>query len=431
MRYLPIVTKMAFRNVLKYGRRSVETFVVVFAGVAAVAVVDAFLNGFSDRLVSGFAVSGGHVRASAPGYGARRATCPLDRLVADPEAATGAAASAAAAAARAAGKAARFASVAALPSLRAPCALQLGDRSVNAYATGADAFLPGNGLAPPFRSATLAAGRFPGPGERGLVLSERVASRLGAKEGDLVIVLASDSFGSFGAVELPLLGVARADPGPDPCLVDLPSMRALLGVESGASELSLFLVGPDGAPVDPRGSPEAVAAMEAAAKAEGLEAERWDASGTSAAALIAFFDSFMYAMYAIFVVVAAAGIANSVLLSVQDRTRDFATLRAVAFSAGWVKAIVAMETLLVGAAASLAAVLGAAALVAAMGPEGLRLPEAVRGIADWMPLSIPARIDPAAFALVFLGGCAAPLAAAAYPLRVLGRMSIREGLGYV
>ncbi|MBL8965364.1 MAG: hypothetical protein JNG85_00060 [Spirochaetaceae bacterium] len=115
----------------------------------------------------------------------------------------------------------------------------------------------------------------------------------------------------------------------------------------------------------------------------------------------------------------------------QDRTRDFATLRAVAFPASWVKAIVALETLFVGAAASLAAVAASVLVIAAMGSEGLRLSEATRGIAEWMPLSIPARVDPVAFALIFLGGSIAPLAAAAYPLRVLGRLNIREGLGYV
>ena len=43
-----IIAKMASRNVLKYRRRSVQTFVVVFVGVVAIAVADAFMNGFSD-----------------------------------------------------------------------------------------------------------------------------------------------------------------------------------------------------------------------------------------------------------------------------------------------------------------------------------------------------------------------------------------------
>jgi ABC-type antimicrobial peptide transport system permease subunit len=147
--------------------------------------------------------------------------------------------------------------------------------------------------------------------------------------------------------------------------------------------------------------------------------------------MIAFYDTFMYAMYGIFVIVAAAGIANSVLLSVQDRTRDFATLRAVAFTSGWVKAIVVIETLIVGGAASLAAIGASALFVAAIGPEGIRISESVRGIAEWMPETIPARTDAGALVLVFLGGCISPLAAAIYPLNVLGKMNVREALGYI
>lgn len=66
-------------------------------------------------------------------------------------------------------------------------------------------------------------------------------------------------------------------------------------------------------------------------------------AGLVCALLAALATAIVYAMYAISLAVAWAGIANSVLLSVRDLTRDFATLRAVAFSAGWVKAIVAVR----------------------------------------------------------------------------------------
>lgn len=431
MKQLPILAKMAFRNVFKYGRRSVETFAVVFAGVAAVALVDAFLNGFSDRMISGFAVSGGQVLASAPGYKARRATCPLDKLVADPGALASAAESSAFEAARGKREEGVFAAIASLPSLRAPCVLQLGSRSLNACVRGADAALPGGALAPPFESSPIEKGRYPKQGERGLVLSSKQASRLGAEVGAAVVLLASDAYGSFGAAELPLLGVTRGDPGPDSCLVDLLSMRELLGVDSGATEVSLFLVDGGGRAVDPRRAPRSVAAIESAVLASGLEASRWDSSGNATAAMMGFYDAFMYAICAIFFIVAASGIANSVLLSVQDRTRDFATLRAVAFSASSVKAIVALETLFVAAAASFAAIAACCLVLTILGPEGVAIPRSVRGIAEWMPESIPARADAGALALIFLGGSLAPLAAAIYPLRVLGRMKIREALGYV
>jgi putative ABC transport system permease protein len=431
MRYLPLVAKMASRNVMRYGRRSVQTLIVVFVGVAAVALVDVFLNGFSDRLIEGLAVADGQLRVSAPGYEARAATCPLDKLVGDPISIAADLEKAAFRAAAGSGRESGFAAIAALPSLRAPSVLQFGDRSSTLYATGEDAMLEGRGLAPPFRTASLVTGRFPRRGERGLVLSGREASTLGTMVGDSCIVLANDAFGSFGAIELPILGITRNDPGPDPCLVDLASMRELLGVEKGASRISLYLVDADGRPLDPRGFPTVIRAMETAALAGGLDAERWDSSGNAAAALMAFYDSFIYVMYAIFVVVAASGIANSVLLSVQDRTRDFATLRAVAFSAGWVRTIVALETLIVGMVASLLALGAVLLLVTLVGPEGIPIPKATRGIVDWMPETIPARVEPLAMVLIFLGGSVSPLAAAAYPLFVIGRMKIREALGYV
>jgi ABC-type lipoprotein release transport system permease subunit len=262
------------------------------------------------------------------------------------------------------------------------------------------------------------------------VLSEGAATKLTAVVGDAIILLASDAYGSFGAVELPLLGVTRTDPGPAACLTDLASMRDLVGVETGASEVALYLVDGSGLPIDPRESPEAIRAIETAVTTAGLEAERWDSESSAVASMLGFFDTFMFALYAIFVLVAGAGIANSAFLSVQDRTRDFATLRAVAFSARWVKAIVAIETLVIGTSASLAAAAASWAAIAAIGPAGLRLPESTRGIAAWMPESIPASVDPAALVGIVAIGCILPLVAAAYPLHVLGRMSVREALSY-
>ncbi len=427
MKGFSIVFKIAFRNVFKYGRRSLGTFIVVFIGIAAMALTDAFMNGFGDRLVAEFAVSGGHLRVSAKGYSSRRATCPLDRVVADPKALAAAMGSAAKSSG---GVAAISGRVVALPLLRAPCAIQLGERSVNLYAAGADAYLE-DGLAPPYRASTIISGRYPGKDERGLVLSSKAAAKLGASVGDSLVTLANDAFGSFGAVELPLSGITRGEPGSEACFMDISTMRELLGIPTGASEVALYLVDASLSPLDPRGLGLELGAIEAAALAAGLEAEAWDAGSSAIPAMLSFFDYFAYALYAIFAAVAGAGVANSIFLSIQDRTKDFGTLRAVAFSSSWVRAIVALETLIIGTAASLAAAATSWAAIAAMGSGGLRVPEAIRGISEWMPASIAARVDPWGLALIVLAGCLFPLLASAYPLRTLRKMRIREALGYV
>lgn len=419
MRGFSIVFKMAFRNVLKYGRRSAGTFAVVFIGVAAICLTDAFVNGFSDRIISEFAVASGHLRASAPGYAARRATCPLDRLVDDPEAL-----------ARAAAAAVPGRGLAVLPLLRAPCMAQSGDRSVDLYIAGADPYLAGGAFAPPYKAARFEAGAFPARGEKGLVLSAKTASRLGASVGDPIVLLANDAYGSFGAIETTLVGISRGDPGTEGGLLDLESMRGLLGVERGAAEVALYLVDESGRPVDPRSASGELAAIEASAKALGLEVERWDSS-SALVAMLPLFDGFIFALFAIFAAVAGTGVANSVLLSIQDRTRDFGTLRAVAFTKGWVRAIVAMETLFIGASASIAAALASLGAIAAMGEGGLRIPEASRGIAEWMPELIPARVDSLSLVFIVAAGSLFPLLAASYPMIHLGRMKIREALGYV
>ncbi len=409
--------KMALRNVIAYRRRSLLAGSVVCAGVLAMCLADAYLNGFGDRLVADFAASGGHLRLSAPGYAARRALCALDRLVAEPEAS-------AALAARAAAPAA----ISALPLIRVACVAQLGERSANLVALGAECYGPDGSLAPPFAASALAWGGYPRPGERGLLLSAKEARRLAAGPGDSLVLLASDAYGSFSAVELPLLGVAATAPGPEDCLVELGAMRELTGLESGATELALYVMGASGAPLDPRDAAAPIEGMAAAARAGGLEAKAWDASSSALPALLRFFDLFVYVIYAIFALVAGSGIANSVYLSVQDRLRDFATLRAVAFGPGALKAIVGLETLVVGAAGSAAGVAASYALIFLLGPGGFKLSRAMRGIAAWMPAAIEARPDPASLALIAAGGCLLPLIAAAYPLAVLGRLKIREAL---
>ncbi len=74
------------------------------------------------------------------------------------------------------------------------------------------------------------------------------------------------------------------------------------------------------------------------------------------------------------------GITNSILLSVQDRVRDFGTLRAIAFTGGGIGAIIAFEAILLGLAASLIGGFSAWGISAYFQFHGIPLPHNLNAI---------------------------------------------------
>jgi putative ABC transport system permease protein len=437
MRKIALFVKMAARNMIKYGRRSAQSGATVFLGVFFVALAGSFLAGFAFRITQDFITAGGHVVVMAPGYAERREMMPLNRLIQGAEEARVALESAAP-------------GVKAFASLYAPGLVSKGGKPEDAPGDGAVSQEDGSegvlcvgvmpyaadSVNPAWRSVRgrIASGRFfEGPGDRGMILSDRTASAIGVEPGNTVIFLCSDAFGSFSMIELPLLAVFSADEYSEEfsCIIDLESMQTVTGAEDAAAQIASYAMDGDGLPLEPRSAAVTVRAVETKAVGLGLSPERWDAASGTMASMMGFLDAFMLIAYVLFAVVAVVGIMNSILLSVQDRIRDFGTLRAIAFTGNGVSAIIAVEALLLGACASFLAVLAAGGASAYFERHGIPIGQIMKGVWSAFPAELNTRTDLRQLLVCFAAGTMIPVLAALYPMGMMRKMSIREALGFV
>jgi putative ABC transport system permease protein len=422
MRQLALFFQMALRNAIKYKRRSLQSGFAVFIGVFLIAVGNAYIAGFSGNIVDGAIKESGHLAVMAPGYAERAEMMPLDTCMENSDAAE--------TALREVDPALR--TYASIMTSGLVSRADESDLTATIVCRGAR-FLDRGLLLPAFSRLRLESGRLPVEGERGMVLTQKAARKIGATAGKNIVYLASDRYGGFNVIEIPLVGILSDGTSfsGDACLMDLESARRLTGIEAGSCEISVYAIKESsGAMMDPREATAILAAAEAKARDLGLDTLRWDQASGSLASMLEFMDLFMYVMYALFAIVAIVGITNSVLLSVQDRIRDFGTLRAIAFTKNGVSMMIVAETLVVGALASLVAVSMALVLATYLQVNALTLPEAIRDVAGWMPADIRPLVVPIHFLVSFLAGALIPVLATVYPIGMIRRMSVREALGY-
>ncbi|MCX7023254.1 MAG: ABC transporter permease [Spirochaetes bacterium] len=400
-----------------------QSGLAVFAGVFIVALADAFIAGFSARVVNDFIAEGGHLLVSAPGYAARREAFPSDRYIPD-----------SASVERELRAVDPFLLV--FPAIRAAVVVSRGssEETATVACRGIVPWSAGS-MNPAYESMPdrMQSGRFlEGAGDSGMVLTSGAAKRIGASSGDRIIFLCEDRYGSFNAVELPLIGILRdgASFSADSCFIDMRNARRLVGLEDGADEIAVYAADRDRMPLSPRAAEPALKAAAEAVAGLGLESTRWDELSSSLSRMLDFLDIFMFVIYAMFAVVAAVGITNSVLLSVQDRVRDLGTLRAIAFTKRQVSVMLLFETFLVSAASSALAVLAAFAVSGRFAADGFALPASTQALLSWMPAEVRPLVVPSRFALAFAAGSILPALAAAWPVSTVNRMSIREALGF-
>lgn len=451
MKTLQFIVFLAWRNVLRYRKRTFQSFLVLLLGAFSVMLIDAYMKGYAalanERIVSLY----GHLDVHATGYLDAAEAMPLDlslpevdnladRLLATAEEKLPPSIRSLAAA-----------------SIETACMLSNGDTSrgslviaTNPWAYGPKVLYPQDrsdstaiprGSAPvpnPLLSeveGSLVAGRFfARPDEAGAILDERYAKSLGLGPGDSVILLGSDAYGSFSLLESPILGLAREAglPGGAGCVVDLASFGPSFGLEGGASTLSLWLASAeDGSLLDSAAEADTVAQLLGSLADEpGLEARPFHAIAGSYAALFDFLDMFMAGMMAVFIVVAAAAMTNAILLSIHDRVKDMGTLRAIALTGRQAGLLVYAETLIIGVAAALGAFVLGLAVVWVLIVSGADLSFEMSDLGTDFPNSIKPRLYPGRLFIIAAVSAAFPLLAAILPSRTLKRLGVRESLGY-
>jgi putative ABC transport system permease protein len=209
----------------------------------------------------------------------------------------------------------------------------------------------------------LREGRHFVPGEKATLVNRGLAKRLGVKVGDTVVALANAADGRLTAVRLPVVGVwvvkglEAYEWGA--CYTSLSAVQELLDVDDAAGVLVLRQRDDD-APSAP-----IAASVNALFAREGIDAEAytWEEMGGPFIGTLTLTRFVASVMDLIMMVIIAAGILNTALMAVFERTREIGTLRAVGARRSRIVALFLLEALLLGLAGALGgAALGAGAV---------------------------------------------------------------------
>jgi len=222
-----------------------------------------------------------------------------------------------------------------------------------------------------YPAVRLRAGRHFEAGERGVLLNRGVAKKLGAGIGTTLVALGNTGDGRLSAVKLTVTGVWVV-PGLESyewgaCYTDIAAVQELLDAGDSAGVLILRQR-------DPRAPAAPIAQrLNARFEREGTNAVAftWEDMGgpfIGGMLLTRFIARIMDLVMAIIV---AAGVTNTALMSVFERTREIGTLRAVGARRSRILGIFLLEALLLGAAGAAAGAAGGALLVLFFGRAGI------------------------------------------------------------
>lgn len=212
--------------------------------------------------------------------------------------------------------------------------------------------------------------------ERGIVLGDALAGKLGLRLGDKVVVMAQAADGSVGSAALRVVGLF--DTGSDAFdaqigYVALPAAQELLGLQARLSTIALRVRA--AADVE-----EVRAAVQAQLPAGAAVALSWRSLLPELDQMIEYVRVVLALVTGIVLAVVAIGVMNTLLMSVLERTRELGIMMALGTRPRAIIALVLYEALVLAAAGILAGLLLGALLVAYYGAAGIDLSRYAAGL---------------------------------------------------
>ncbi|MEM6989913.1 MAG: ABC transporter permease [Myxococcota bacterium] len=179
------------------------------------------------------------------------------------------------------------------------------------------------------------------PKGKGVVIGSKLAETLGLRLGKKMVYTVTDRSGEIVSGLARVTGiVTTGSPSIDGglCLLPIDTVRELLGYDDGeATQVAVFVA-------DHRDAPE-VAASIAAGLGDGAVVLTWDQASPELAGFIEMKEVGAIVMEIIIMILLAAGIFNTLFVSVMERMREFGIMSALGFSAGALFGLVMWESL--------------------------------------------------------------------------------------
>lgn len=410
--------KIALRNTLRHRRRTVITAVVMTFGIACFILFDSMLSGMDRITIDNMeSYSAAAAKLRTPAYVEDLEMTPLDKGIPAPERALGDLAAA---------------GYAAAPRLRFVARLSNYRDEIPVIADGVDPAADGKVFA---ISSSVVEGRWLEDGAaKSVVLGAGLAAELGLGVGDALLVSASTLGEATNADEYEIVGLART-PSPDinrsGLYMGLGAARELLDAPGLVTELDVAL--PRAGSLD-----EELAAADAAAARirtilPGLRADPLGEQARDYLAMRNMKAKFSFVMIVVVLLIAAVGIANTILMSVYARIREIGVLRAYGMTPRDIKRLFTLEGLAVGLIGSTAGVLIGAAADFFLIRNGIDLD---RMMGDIATASVPiagvlrGTWNPGTMAMGFAFGVLVALASARIPARMAARLEPTDALRF-
>ncbi len=342
--------RIAIRDLGRNKRRSALTLIAVMMGLALVIALHGFeMGAIQGAVEDNIRVQTGHVQVRGESYDKDKVSLKWEDLLEDP---LGLAA-----------QAQMLADVrAAAPVLWAGGILGTVEESVGVRVFGID---PPSEMAAPFREG-LVAGEFLAPDDRGGVLiSQRLANNLGLAAGDDVSLLINTSGEQPDEATFTIRGLYDTGfPSFDEATIFLPLAKAQAFTRAGERASAVVALLHDQEDAD---------AVAAALRAPGLDVLTWRDLNQLMLQAMESSMGMLYMFYLIVLAIVAVVVANTLLMSVFERTREMGILAALGMKGRQIMAMFIMESATLGAIGVILGVLLGSLGVYYMATEGIYL----------------------------------------------------------
>jgi putative ABC transport system permease protein len=222
-----------------------------------------------------------------------------------------------------------------------------------------------------YPAIALREGRFFAPGEKGILLNRGVAKKLGVGVGGTVVALGTTADGRLSGVKLTVTGIwmVRGLEAYEwgSCFTSLEAVQELVDSGDAAGVIVFRQKDPDAA------SAPIAASVDTVLRKAGVAAKAttWEEVGgpfLGGMIVTRFVGGILHLVLAI---IAAAGVLNTALMSVFERTREIGTMRAIGTRRGRLLALFVTEGLLLGLVGAFGGALLGAGLVQYFARHGI------------------------------------------------------------
>ena len=318
--------RIAIRDLGRNKRRSALTMIAVAMGLALVIALHGYeMGAIQGSIEDNIRVQTGHVQVRGESYDKDKVSLKWEDLLEEP---LGLAA-----------QAQMLAEVrAAAPVLWASGILGTVEESVGVRVFGID---PPSEMAAPFREG-LVAGEFLAPDDRGGVLiSQRLADNLGLAVGDNVSLLINTSGEQPDEATFTIRGLYDSGfPGFDEATIFLPLAKAQAFTRVGERASVVVVLLHDQEDAD---------AVASALRAPGLDVLTWRDLNRLMMQAMESAMGFLYLIYLIVLAIVAVVVANTMLMSVFERTREMGILAALGMKGRQIMTMFMLESATLGA----------------------------------------------------------------------------------